>query len=91
VVTAQQAGGYKPSIHNFEMLLERLGIERERLLHVAESLYHDVVPARSLGIATVWVNRRQGREASATKRVEAQPQPNLEVRDMAELATRAGC
>jgi 2-haloacid dehalogenase len=89
VVTAQQAGGYKPSIHNFEMLLERLGIDRERLLHVAESLYHDVVPARSLGIATVWVNRRPGREASATKRVEAQP--DLEVRDMAELATTAGC
>ncbi len=61
VVTAQQVHSYKPSLNNFEALLRRYAIPRERLLHVAESLYHDVVPAQSLGIATVWVNRRQGK------------------------------
>ena len=45
VVTAQQVHSYKPSLNNFEALLRRHTIPRERLLHVAESLYHDVVPA----------------------------------------------
>lgn len=89
VLTAQQARGYKPNIRNFELLLNRLPTPPERLLHVAESLYHDVVPAKSLGIATVWVNRRQGKSASATRSVEAQP--DLEVHDIAELASLAGC
>ena len=61
VVTAQQVHSYKPSLNNFEALLRRHAIPRERLLHVAESLYHDVVPARSLGITTVWVNRQPGK------------------------------
>ncbi len=88
VVTAQQVGSYKPSLPNFETLLERLAIPRERLLHVAESLYHDVGPARSLGIGTVWVNRRQGKAAAASKFVEARP--DVEVATIAELADAAG-
>jgi 2-haloacid dehalogenase len=88
VVTAQQAQGYKPSLRNFEMLLDRLGVKKERLLHVAESLYHDVVPARALGIAAVWVNRRQGK-AAATRLVSAHP--DLEVQTVAALADLAGC
>jgi len=89
VVTAQQAQSYKPSLHNFEMLLDRLQIERSRLLHVAESLYHDAVPAHSLGIATVWVDRRQGKDAAATKVVVAQP--DLEVPTLAALADLVVC
>jgi 2-haloacid dehalogenase len=88
VVTAQQARGYKPAPLNFELLLERLAVPPSRLLHAAESLYHDVIPARSLGITTVWVNRRQGRDAAATKLVAAQP--DLEVKDITELAELAG-
>jgi len=87
VVTAQQAQRYKPSLHNFEVLLERLGIDEGRLLHVAESLYHDVVPAHALGIATVWVDRRQGKAAAATRLVAAQP--DLEVPTVAALAELA--
>jgi 2-haloacid dehalogenase len=87
VVTAQQVQSYKPSIRNFETLLDRLAIEKDRLLHVAESLYHDVVPAHGLGIATVWVNRRQGRPAAATRLVAAQP--DLEVPTVAALADLA--
>ena len=46
---------------------------RDRLLHVGESLYHDVGPAHSLGIATVWVNRRQGKASAASKLTDARP------------------
>lgn len=87
VVTAQQVQSYKPSLRNFETLLGRLGIERDRLLHVAESLYHDAAPAREMGIASVWVNRRQGKPAAATKLASAQT--DLEVPTLAALADLA--
>jgi 2-haloacid dehalogenase len=87
VVTAQQVHSYKPSFNNFEALLRRFQIPRERLLHVAESLYHDVAPAHALEIATVWVNRRRGKDAAATKLVEAHP--DLEVADVGKLAELA--
>src|SRR5271157_287516 len=87
IVTAQQVHSYKPSFNNFEALLRRYAIPRARLLHVAESLYHDVVPARSLGIATVWVNRRQGKAAAATKLVNVKP--DLDVPDISRLAELA--
>ncbi len=87
VVTAQQVGSYKPSLRNFETLLKRLAVPGERLLHVAESLYHDVGPARSMGIEAVWVNRRQGK-AAASKFVEARA--DAEAATIAELADAAG-
>lgn len=87
VVTAQQVRSYKPSLNHFDELLRRIAVPRERLLHVAESLYHDVVTARSLGIATVWVNRREGKTAAASKLVAAQP--DLEVPDIGQLADLA--
>ncbi len=83
VVTAQQARSYKPALRNFEVLVEKLAVPRSRLLHVAESLYHDVAPAASLGIATVWVNRRQGKAAAASKYCRAQP--DIQVSDLNEL------
>jgi 2-haloacid dehalogenase len=83
VVTAQQARTYKPSLGNFELLLEKLPVPRSRFLHVAESLYHDVAPAASLGIATVWVNRRQGKAAAASKYWETRP--DMEVSNLNEL------
>jgi 2-haloalkanoic acid dehalogenase type II len=61
VVTAQDVGSYKPSPRNFEALdaeVRRLGIAQGRLLHVAQSLFHDHVPAKQSGLATVWINRR---------------------------------
>ena len=83
VVTAQQVGSYKPDLHNFTVAAERMGVDRTRWLHVAESLYHDVAPANRLGIASVWVNR-SGR-GGGTRVVEAHP--DIEVADLAELAT----
>ncbi len=84
IVTAQQVRSYKPSIQNFEMLLRRVAVPREQLLHVAESLYHDVAPAKLLGISTVWVNRRQGKAAAASKL--AAVGADVEVRSLAEVA-----
>ena len=88
VVTAQQAGRYKPDPHNFEVAFERVGLPRNRILHVAQSLFHDHVPAKRLGLATVWINRRHGRPGSgATPPAEATP--DLELPDMASLADLA--
>lgn len=87
VVTAQQVHSYKPSFNNFEALLRRYAIPRESLLHVAESLYHDIAPAHALGIHTVWVNRRQGKKAAASKLAEVKP--DLEVPDVGRLAELA--
>ncbi len=85
VVTAQQVGAYKPSHRGFEIVFDRIGVPRDRILHVAQSLFHDHVPAKELGLATVWVNRRHGWAGSgATPPAEAVP--DLEVPDMATLA-----
>ena len=58
LITAEQVRSYKPSTRNFEIALETMGISADKLLHVAQSIYHDIVPATSMGISTVWVNRR---------------------------------
>lgn len=87
VITAAQVGSYKPSTNNFTFALEKMGVPKERVLHVAESLYHDAVPARVLGIPMVWVNRRQGRPG-ATRLVSIQPE--MEVPDLRTLAERMG-
>jgi 2-haloacid dehalogenase len=88
VVTAQQAKRYKPNPRGFELMFERIGLPPARILHVAQSLYHDHVPAKRLGLATIWVNRRAGREGSgATPPAEATP--DLTVPDMATLADLA--
>ena len=85
VVTAEQVGSYKPELRNFNVALERMGVEKERWLHVAESLYHDIGPANRLGIASVWVNRVN--RGGGTRRSEAVPE--LVVPDLAALAAMA--
>lgn len=85
VITAQQAQAYKPSLQIFELALSRIGVPAHRVLHVAQSVYHDVVPAKSLGLATVWVNRPSARTGvGAVKAVEGKP--DLQVSSLAELA-----
>jgi len=90
VITAEQARSYKPSINNFQMALRRLGLSPDRLLHAAQSIYHDVAPARSLGISTVWVNRKSARPGIGAVRGSAalasEKRADLEVPDLASLA-----
>ena len=88
LATAQQAKRYKPNPRGFELMFERVGLPPSRILHVAQSLFHDHVPAKRLGLSTVWINRRVGRAGSgATPRAEATP--DLVVPDMASLAAVA--
>jgi 2-haloacid dehalogenase len=88
VVTAEQVGSYKPAVRNFEVAIERIGLPRERILHVAQSLFHDHVPARRLGLSTVWVDRRRGRPGFGTT-PPAEATPDLTVPDLATLAELA--
>ena len=85
IITAQQAGSYKPSFRNFELAFERIDVPRERILHVAQSLFHDHVPAKQLGMTTVWVDRQGSPDGGATPTAAA-VQPDLTVPDMATLA-----
>jgi 2-haloacid dehalogenase len=85
VVTAQQVGAYKPARAHFDEVLGRLDLPRDRVLHVAQSLYHDVAPATALGFTCVWVNRRAGRPGSGAT-TPAEAVPDLEVPDLATLA-----
>ena len=88
VVTAEQVGSYKPDERNFHAAFAQLGLPRERILHVAQSLFHDHAPAKRLGLATVWIDRRAGRAGSgATPAVEAAPDATFP--DMASFAAAA--
>lgn len=90
VITAEDVGAYKPAENHFRALdstLPRLGVQRDELLHVAQSLFHDHVPARREGLASVWINRRHDRPGWG-----ATPEPadawsyGLELGSMGELA-----
>jgi len=74
VVTAELARSYKPALAGFELAFETIDVPRERILHVAQSLFHDHVPAKQLGLTTVWIDRRHDRPgAGATPPAEATP------------------
>jgi 2-haloacid dehalogenase len=93
IITAEDVGAYKPAENHFRALdatLRDLGVEREQLLHVAQSLFHDHVPAKREGLASVWINRRHDRPGWG-----ATPEPgedwsyNLEFPSMAAFADAA--
>ena len=87
IITAQDVGSYKPSPRNFEALTAeaaRLGVRPGRLLHVAQSLFHDHVPAQRIGLRSVWINRHYDRPGSG-----ATPTPAVEVSPDAEFPSMA--
>jgi 2-haloacid dehalogenase len=84
IVTAEQAGTYKPSPNNFELALDRIGVAPGKLLHVAESLFHDHVPAKRMGLDSVWVHRRAA-EGGFGATPPAEAEPDLEVPDLESL------
>jgi 2-haloacid dehalogenase len=71
VVTAEEAGNYKPDLAHFTEFERRSGVERADWVHAAVSWYHDMQPARALGLRRVWVDReRTGHDPSTvTERV----------------------
>ena len=80
IVTAEQLGSYKPDRNNFLKAGERFGLETEERLHVAQSIYHDIVPGNKLDWNTAWVNRYNEPE-----RTDPREYPDLEVPDLASL------
>lgn len=78
IITAEQVGAYKPDRQMFDALLKRA---KGPILHVAQSRYHDILPATQLGLDTVWINRPN---LGAAKVVDANPTWTFD--SMAEFA-----
>ena len=90
VYTAQDVGSYKPDPRNFEYMLKQLaaqGIDRREILHTAESLYHDHVPAKRQGLATCWIHRRAGQTGhGATRAPGADVTPDFRFATLGAMA-----
>jgi putative hydrolase of the HAD superfamily len=90
VITAEDVGAYKPAENHFRALdatLSDLGVGRDRLLHVAQSLFHDHVPAKREGLPSVWINRRHDRPGwGATPKPSQEWSYDLEFGSMAAFA-----
>jgi 2-haloacid dehalogenase len=93
VYTAEEIGSYKPSPRNFEFLLERLKedhrVSPDQILHTAQSLFHDHVPARVFGLANCWIDRQglsRGGEWGATAKVREKPEVDFLYGSLEELA-----
>lgn len=84
VITAEDVGDYKPSLKNFEFALQKFRVDKSQVLHVAQSLFHDIAPAKKLGLAAVWVNRRKGKTGTGAT-PPAEIKPDLEVPDLQTL------
>jgi len=82
IITAEQLGSYKPSANNFLKAAERFELQVPEMMHVAQSIYHDIVPSNKLGWNNTWVNRYG--EPRRTHPLEI---PDLEVPDLASLLT----
>jgi 2-haloacid dehalogenase len=91
IVTAQQVGSYKPDERNFRALIERLGrdgVPPERILHVAQSLFHDHAPAQRLGLSSIWIDRRHGRSGGGAT-PPSLARPDATYPSMADFAAAA--
>lgn len=90
VITAEDVGSYKPSPRHFEALLgslEATGVTKGALLHVAQSLFHDHVPAKEFGLPSVWINRRHDQPGwGATPEPPSPVTPDWTFNSMAEFA-----
>jgi 2-haloalkanoic acid dehalogenase type II len=86
VVTADEVASYKPRPAHLTEAMRRLGLGPAEIVHVAQSLHHDVAMAKPLGVKTCWVDRRAGRPGGAV--LPADPIPDLRVTTLAELADR---
>jgi 2-haloacid dehalogenase/putative hydrolase of the HAD superfamily len=89
VFTAQDIGSYKPDPRNFQYMLDRLserGIGKEQILHTAESLHHDHVPAQRFGLATCWIWRRHGQGATASGRPGADVETDFRFESLGAMA-----
>lgn len=93
VVTAELCRSYKPAEKHWRVLRALSSVDKDHVLHVAESRFHDIVPAKAMGIATVWVNRRGaagkdlgGASEGSREILPFEAQADLEVPDLGTLA-----
>src|ERR671910_924615 len=88
-VTCDEVGVNKPSPRVFEYALDKLapaGVEKQDILHTAQSQYHDIVPASALGFATMWIERRHGKGGfGATPRPQRIATPTFHAVSMADF------
>lgn len=96
IYTAQDVGSYKPAAANFDYMLEHLptdlGLSKDDILHTAQSLHHDHVPARRAGLANAWIDRQRlsdGGQWGATAQVPEQPTTDFIYFSMMEMADAA--
>jgi 2-haloacid dehalogenase len=91
IYTAEDIGSYKPDPRNFDYLLNHLaerGIKKAQILHTAESLHHDHIPAKRIGLATCWIHRRAGKEGHGATRVpDTEVRPDFRFESLAAMAT----
>ena len=91
IYTAEDIGSYKPANRNFGYMLEKLndlGLNKNDLLHTAESLFHDHVPAKRNKLASCWIYRRHDKQGfGATMNPGALPEVDFQFNSMADLVT----
>ena len=93
IYTAEDVGSYKPNPANFEYMLEHLksdlGLEKSVILHTAQSMHHDHVPAKAAGLANAWIDRQrlsEGGNWGATAEVPEMPETDVIFFSMMEMA-----
>jgi 2-haloacid dehalogenase len=90
VFTAQDIGSYKPDLRNFEYMIGKLaaaGIPKHKILHTAESLFHDHLPANQLGLASAWIHRRHAQQGfGATRAPPTMPRYDFRFTSIAAMA-----
>ncbi|MBV8375818.1 MAG: hypothetical protein JO279_02330 [Verrucomicrobia bacterium] len=90
IFTAQEIGSYKPNPRNFEYMIGKLsdaGYRKEDILHAAESLYHDHLPANRAGLASAWIYRRHRQQGfGATHPPETMPRYDFQFKSLEEMA-----
>jgi len=89
IITAAQVGAYKPSRDVFSYAVKTIGVQQEQILHVAQSIFHDHVPAKEMGFTTVWINRRTGKSGGGAT-PPALARPDAEFPNLASLADAMG-
>jgi 2-haloacid dehalogenase len=75
-IVAEEVGSYKPAHGHWDRFFEATTADRDRHVHVAASLFHDIAPARELGLKNVWINRLGE---------QAEPKPDRELTDLSDL------
>jgi len=89
IYTAQDCGSYKPSLRNFDYMLDKmttLGLGKQDILHTAESMFHDHPPANKAGLASCWIYRRHDQQGfGATMNPGTMPHYDFCFHSMADL------